>query len=146
MHGPDDLAGQHRIADQRRPAAARRDILGRAAHVDVHPVEAQFADHLRHLIKLVRIGAVDLRHDRPLDLGVLELLPGRLAAMVDFVHIDKLGDLHIGLPVPGHDVAEGRIGDPVHGREPDDRLRNVVPEAHGRHGSTATDAQPSEPC
>src|SRR3989442_1363930 len=65
VHGPDDLAGQRRIADQRRPAAARRDVLGRAAHVDVPPVEAQRADHLRHLVELVRIGAVDLGHDRP---------------------------------------------------------------------------------
>src|SRR3989475_1731544 len=137
VHGPDDLSRQRRVADQRRPASPRRDVLGGTAHVDVHAVEAQLAGHLGHLVELVRIGAVDLRGDRPLDLSVLELLPGRLAAVADLVHVDELGDLHIRLAVPRHDEPEGRIGHPVHGREADDRLRNVVPEAHRRDGSTA---------
>src|SRR5881397_128127 len=59
--------------------------------------------------------------------------------VTEFVHVDELGDLHVRLAVPRHDEPEGRIGHPVHGREADDRLRDVMPEAHGRHSSTATD-------
>src|SRR5437773_1556208 len=42
-------------------------------------------------------------------------------------------------------MQELSIGHPVHGREPNDRLRDVMPEAHGRHSSTATDDQPPPP-
>src|SRR5207245_3376559 len=96
---------------------------------------------------LLRIVAVDLRDARPLTLSVLELLPGRLAAVADLVHIDELGHLQVRLAVPRHDETESRIGDSVHGREADDRLRNVVPEAHRRIVAQRGDAhtQPHTP-
>src|SRR5438132_13681293 len=88
LHRADDLAGHRRVADQRRAAASRRDALGGAAHVDVHTVETQFAHDLRYLVEQIRLGAVDLGHDRPLDPGVPKLLPRRLSAVADLVPVD----------------------------------------------------------
>src|SRR5215510_10057510 len=76
LHGADDRARQRWVFDKRRTTAAPRYAFRWATHVDVHTIKAKLAEHVGHMVKLVRIGAIDLRQDRSLALDKPQLAPG----------------------------------------------------------------------
>src|SRR5262249_60403125 len=68
LHRTNDGARQRWVLDERRATATRRHAFRGAAHVDIHTIKAEGAEHVCHLVKPVRVGAIDLRQNGTLTL------------------------------------------------------------------------------
>src|SRR5215831_11965506 len=130
LHGANDRTRQRWVLDERCATTTRQHTFGGAAHVNIHAVKAEGAEHVCHLVKSIRVSAIDLRQNGTLTLDKAQLAPCRRCAAADLLDTDKFGTLHIRLAMPRHNKAKGGIGDSIHGREADDRLRQCVPEIH----------------
>lgn len=124
----DDFLGEYGGLDEAGAGAVVGYGFRRAAHVDVDAVEAERADDQGGVIEIPGDGAVDLGDHRPFDFVVEEAGEGFDCAVVEAVDIDEFGDQEGGVAVFGCDVAEGAVGDAVHGGEAEDRSFERFPE------------------
>src|SRR5215468_5594402 len=130
LHSANDRARQRRVLDECCTTATRQHTFGGAAQVNIHAVKAEGAEHVGYLVKSIRVGAIDLRQNGTLTLDKAQLAPCRRCTATDLLDTHKFGTLHIRLAMPRHNKAKGGIGDPIHGREADNRLRQCMPETH----------------
>src|SRR6476620_78397 len=130
--GTDNRMREIRRSDKSGSRTRRRHVAGRTAHVNVQTVEAQFAHHVRRLIEQLRVLSVQLRHDRTLGLMIVQRVQQKLWSAADVMHMGKLGEDHIRLPLPSHHESKARVRYSVHGRETDDRRRKPIPKRHGQ--------------
>jgi hypothetical protein len=101
-----DLTRDHRRAYECGAATRGGYFLCGATHIDVEPIETKLTHDVGNLIKKLWCLAVNLRHDRPLDFTVGEILEQGLRRMESRLNIDEFRQNHVGLPMLRRDKPE----------------------------------------
>src|SRR5712691_11530487 len=91
LYSANDGARQRWGLNERCTTATRRHTFGGAAHVDIHTIKVEGAEHVCHLVKPVRVGTIDLRQNGSLALDKAQLAPCRRCAATDLLDIDEFG-------------------------------------------------------
>src|SRR2546423_13968111 len=100
--------------DQCRPAAMVSDCFGRASHIDIKTVEAEFADDMCRFIKVFRLAAEYLCHNGPFRGRVEKIAEDAVATAPEPFDIGKLSQHHVGASIETMHRAAWRVSDTVH--------------------------------
>src|SRR5947209_8930637 len=98
------------------------DCFGRASHIDIETVEAEFADDMCCFIKVFRLAAEYLCHDRPFRGCVEKIAEDAVATTPESFDIGKLCQHHVGAPIETVHSAAWRVSYSVHGGKRNYRL------------------------
>src|SRR5947199_3397973 len=101
--------------DQCRPAAMVSDCFGRASHIDIKTVEAEFADDMCRFIKVFRLAAEYLCHNGPFRGRVEKIAEDAVAAAPEAFGVGKLCQHNVGASIEAMHSAAWRVSDSVHG-------------------------------
>src|SRR2546423_1571129 len=114
--------------DQCRPAAMVSDCSGRASHIDIETVEAEFADDMCCFIKVFRLASEYLCHDGPFRGRVEKIAEDAVATTPEPFDIGKLSQHHVGASIETMHGAAWSVSDAIHRGKGNGRLLSGIPK------------------